>query len=614
MKNLIYVHVGIGTLPEYILDSLFQVLLVNVAPIKIHVLLNDSEIPRFVNLLKDIDWKLYDLSPDTSIITSSIDTLNVEKIITRNSSVANFRDGFWLHTTSRFLIIEKYMMVNNLSLVFHIENDVMMFKSFDFIYKQNQNKSNNNNIWVVKDSPNRVIPSIVFFPNTKSAKDLVKYIRDTRSRNIEFINDMQLLGRYQNVYELPTIPTSGTTICIYDGAAIGQFLGGIDPRNEGKTSFNNYSDSMEVYNKTKGFVNETSDIDPSVYKYITKRVSTGVNYINIPLIKTNEKVVALANLHIHSKLLAMFSSVSHITKESEIISGDRVLSLCDIVFTTRDKYQFHRDSGFREDRFVIVIDFENIKLNVLKKICKTFSRKIKVFVYGEHLALFQRYILPLLEEICIPDSKNIILYIGNSDESFDDRYNTILNSSVVSLVYAQNLNIVSEKCTLLPIGIANRMWVHGDIHALYKVMLNTYNKIKPGAMYLNINPSTFGYRQQVLDTCILKGFVPACPKPYISYLNELVTYKFCMCTRGNGIDTHRFWEALYLGVVPVIINNNMTNCSRFIENIKNLGVPFYEVTSLDQLHPRYFTFELYKSIIGDGTNNYAALSLDRYRV
>ena len=27
---------------------------------------------------------------------------------------------------------------------------------------------------------------------------------------------------------------------------------------------------------------------------------------------------------------------------------------------------------------------------------------------------------------------------------------------------------------------------------------------------------------------------------------------FCACPKGNGVDTYRFWEALYLGTIPIV--------------------------------------------------------------
>ena len=37
-----------------------------------------------------------------------------------------------------------------------------------------------------------------------------------------------------------------------------------------------------------------------------------------------------------------------------------------------------------------------------------------------------------------------------------------------------------------------------------------------------------------------------------NYLQEIRDSKFVICPRGNGIDTHRMWEALYLGSIPIV--------------------------------------------------------------
>lgn len=45
---------------------------------------------------------------------------------------------------------------------------------------------------------------------------------------------------------------------------------------------------------------------------------------------------------------------------------------------------------------------------------------------------------------------------------------------------------------------------------------------------------------------------------YETYLNNMAQHKFCLCPRGNGIDTHRFWEAQYLGCIPIIVRTEWT--------------------------------------------------------
>ena len=37
-----------------------------------------------------------------------------------------------------------------------------------------------------------------------------------------------------------------------------------------------------------------------------------------------------------------------------------------------------------------------------------------------------------------------------------------------------------------------------------------------------------------------------------SYINNIYNHKFVLCPPGNGIDTHRIWECLYMGTVPIV--------------------------------------------------------------
>jgi hypothetical protein len=37
-----------------------------------------------------------------------------------------------------------------------------------------------------------------------------------------------------------------------------------------------------------------------------------------------------------------------------------------------------------------------------------------------------------------------------------------------------------------------------------------------------------------------------------AFLRELRAHQFVLCPRGCGIDTHKIWEALYLGVIPIV--------------------------------------------------------------
>jgi hypothetical protein len=45
---------------------------------------------------------------------------------------------------------------------------------------------------------------------------------------------------------------------------------------------------------------------------------------------------------------------------------------------------------------------------------------------------------------------------------------------------------------------------------------------------------------------------------FSSYLSKLGKYKFAICPPGNGIDSHRIWECLYLNVIPILIRSDFT--------------------------------------------------------
>jgi hypothetical protein len=49
-----------------------------------------------------------------------------------------------------------------------------------------------------------------------------------------------------------------------------------------------------------------------------------------------------------------------------------------------------------------------------------------------------------------------------------------------------------------------------------------------------------------------KSFVTLGSKTsFEGYLEDLRRHRFVLCPQGNGLDTHRMWEALLMGAVPV---------------------------------------------------------------
>jgi len=71
-------------------------------------------------------------------------------------------------------------------------------------------------------------------------------------------------------------------------------------------------------------------------------------------------------------------------------------------------------------------------------------------------------------------------------------------------------------------------------------------------------------------------------------LIRMKEYEFCICPEGNGIDCHRFWEALYLKCVPIVLN------SPFIDILNNMGIPMLILNDWYELDINTLDYNKYK--------------------
>jgi len=235
-------------------------------------------------------FKYFD-SYKSRITLINADTLNDSYNFNSTSSLdTNFRNGFWKLTSQRFFVVYEFMNKYSVENVIHIENDVLIYYNCDELLPL----LNKNNVYIPFDTYRRNIASIVYIPSAI----IFKIILDNYNFNV---NDMENFAHIKqktsiiqnfpifkkeyalNDEQLFVSENSEIFPCIFDAAAIGQYLGGIDPRNkEGDTS---------------GFVNETCVIKYDNYKFIfNKKPFIIINNISFPIF----------NLHIHSKNLNKF--------------------------------------------------------------------------------------------------------------------------------------------------------------------------------------------------------------------------------------------------------------------------------------------------------------------
>jgi len=160
-----------------------------------------------------------------------------------------------------------------------------------------------------------------------------------------------------------------------------------------------------------------------------------------------------------------------------------------------------------------------------------------------------------------PPIKNLkIIISGHSDYHITDELFDYYNPN-----YWFSVNKLSNKVFSIPIGITNYC-DDSDIHKIYgnlDIMIEIMNepKIKKNLVFMNFNISTYPIERQHIYNLF-------CDKEWISkteiintlegrknFLREIHNHVFVLCPRGNGIDTHRLWETLYMGSIPIIKKN-----------------------------------------------------------
>jgi len=297
--SIVFVHVG-PQLPPYASTSLDQARTFN-PDCPIYLLASKQALNNF---------------SQKGIKTVAYNTIPFSKEHNLFCKQARQTDPFWRYTSERFLYLYDFMLHYNLENVFHLENDVMLYADLRELLPLFQ--SHYPCIASTFDNEERCIPGFVYIPSIIKMKKLAKCFADYAPAQM---NDMQIFGIFRKKYGeraidiLPIItpeyiadhplrspfghvPVNKWTFCqnsdvfnsIFDAAALGQYLGGIDPI---------------LGTSVPGFINERCLFNPS---YLTYEWIEDENNRKIPYAIYGGRQWRINNLHIHSKNLIPFKS------------------------------------------------------------------------------------------------------------------------------------------------------------------------------------------------------------------------------------------------------------------------------------------------------------------
>lgn len=228
---LVFVYLG-KELPDYAMSSLRIVQ--ETTPNKVIVL---AEVPRPDNVQKEVTW--------TEISTFySPEIFHAFKLEPPYS--ADFRDGFWLKTAERFFVLGQYMRHAQLESFFHGELDCLFFSLPDL--EREIRAGGDRGIYLPRETADRCIASLIYVNDDDALAALCEVLIHDSWRG----NEMDILGslpsheqsrfRYFPTAEAlfrgtphhrgeawPVAPANSRFIV--DGAVIGRWLFGVDPRN-----------------------------------------------------------------------------------------------------------------------------------------------------------------------------------------------------------------------------------------------------------------------------------------------------------------------------------------------------------------------------------------------
>lgn len=178
-----------------------------------------------------------------------------------------------------------------------------------------------------------------------------------------------------------------------------------------------------------------------------------------------------------------------------------------------------------------------------------------------------------------PDIKNkYVLITHNGDESVDEEAASMMSDNIIKW-YGINVTTTHPKIIPIPLGLGNK---HYYVTGIPSIFINTAKK-----NYKKNNKIFYGFitstnpaeREPALAIIKRNKFAETVVKwlSFQKYMRLLATYKLVLSPPGSSVEGHRTWEALYVGVIP-IVKSSVT-----MDYFKKLNMPLWVVKDWNEI-------------------------------
>lgn len=175
-----------------------------------------------------------------------------------------------------------------------------------------------------------------------------------------------------------------------------------------------------------------------------------------------------------------------------------------------------------------------------------------------------------------------ILIIHNGDTHIKNDITEFLDEKIIR-VYGQYITFNHEKIIHLPIGLENLHYyvagITSYINKLREKILRK-NEQRKGRIFFAFNIKTNPEERKPAHEKFLNNAIMDTTGEMITptlHQEILTKYKFVASPRGNGIDSSRTWEALYLQTIPIVKRSSS------MTYFKEIGLPLWIVESWNEL-------------------------------
>lgn len=231
-----------------------------------------------------------------------------------------------------------------------------------------------------------------------------------------------------------------------------------------------------------------------------------------------------------------FVSSSSVLPDTEIVCGEQFMAICDVFVGSAQSMDANPNNRQLQPCMVDIAQPKAVESHL--RLAQS------VFVKTDDLHVFYQHYGHAVQ------NKTVVSH--NSDHALDDSYGPYIG--LARRHYGQNCLLRHEAILPLPIGIENRQWVD---HTLFHRVRQRTDIRKEKLLYFFFSLATHPSRPLCYDILNKKeGCIWNQPLAKEDYFVELKKHRYAVCPRGNGLDTHRLWECLYLDVIPIMLRRD----------------------------------------------------------